>query len=45
MAVLITPQGLEKGLVILGLGEPLLLTEGLGPRGQARKQTPVLLTL
>lgn len=30
---LITPQGLEKGLVFLDLGESLLPTEGPGPRG------------
>lgn len=33
MGFLITPQGLEKGLVFLDLGESLLPTEGLGPRG------------
>lgn len=32
MGFLITPQGLEKGLVFLDLGESLLPTEGLGPR-------------
>lgn len=36
LGILITPQGLEKGLVILGPGEPSLLMADLGPRGQAR---------
>lgn len=31
----ITPQGLENGVVFLDLGESLLPTEGLGPRGHS----------
>lgn len=42
MGFLITPQGLEKGLVFLDLGESLLPTEGPGPRGHtsARRMHP-----